>query len=179
MEIYKVSGNESTPDICLDQNRGIFIFNGRSLPENASSIYLPVITWFDEYIKNPNDETLLDIRFDYINSSSIKQLAKLFVLLENIITKGGKLQVRWHFAAEAASPPPCPLRMLPSPAEPESRSYCRSVRKSVTWMIRLSVRIEPRVPKILVCRPSSLQNAVITICPVRSPAKEKFTTRAL
>jgi len=121
MEIYKVSGNESTPDICLDQNRGIFIFNGRSLPENASSIYLPVITWFDEYIKKPNDETLLDIRFDYINSSSIKQLAKLFVLLENIITKGGKVQVWWHFAAE----------------DPDTKAYGEHLSKLVSYPIVL------------------------------------------
>jgi len=102
MDIFKLSGNESTPDVCLDQHRGLFVFGGRSLPENAIVVYNPIISWFEEYVKKPNDETVVDISFEYINSSSMKQLAKLMVLFEEIPTNGGKLQVKWHYAPEDA-----------------------------------------------------------------------------
>jgi len=100
MEIYKISGTESSPDVYLDQNKGIFTLSGRSLPENAINVYLPIINWFDEYSQNPNPETVVEINFEYINSASIKQLAKLVVTLEKIKANGGQISVNWHFTPE-------------------------------------------------------------------------------
>lgn len=100
MNVYTINGTESTPNIYLDKNGGIFSITGRSLPENAINVYSPVMSWFEEYSKSPNPETTLDIHFEYINSSSIKQLAKLLTSLEKIASNGGKVAVKWHHAAE-------------------------------------------------------------------------------
>lgn len=100
METLKITGDDSSPDVYLDKERDIFIINGRSLPEDAIAVYAPIIKWFDTYIESPNANTLLDIRFEYINSSSIKQIAKLLALLQKIKDKGFGIKVKWHYAEE-------------------------------------------------------------------------------
>lgn len=97
METYKVSGNNFIPDVCLDKDRGIFVIGGRSLPENANAIYAPIIEWWENYIADPNANTLIDLGFEYINSSSMNQIARIMALLNTIHDKKSRILVRWHY----------------------------------------------------------------------------------
>ncbi len=93
----RLKTTEDTPQIIFDQEKNEFSLSGRSLPENASSFYLPVIRWMQEYIKDPNPATELNINLDYFNSSSIKQIMQLFMLLEELVKSGKEAKVVWCY----------------------------------------------------------------------------------
>lgn len=97
MDQYKVSGNDFIPDVCLDKERGIFVIGGRSIPENPQTIYDPIIEWWKYYVNNPNADTIIDLGFEYINSSSIMQIARIMSLLDTIHNKKSMVMARWHY----------------------------------------------------------------------------------
>ena len=47
METIKIQGTEDTPKIILDAENEIMEISGRSLPEDVSSFYEPVLNWLN------------------------------------------------------------------------------------------------------------------------------------
>ncbi len=97
METYKINGQDGIPEITLDKEQNQFFFGGRSIPENAVSMYAPAIDWLCKYCKEPNETTEVSFCFEYINSSSMKQIAKILSLLESIKST---VKVYWHYNEE-------------------------------------------------------------------------------
>jgi len=94
MQRFFVSGNKQQPTVELDQSKGIFKFEGRSIVGNPVEFYSPIRDWFKEYCANPNEKTIIEIRMDYFNSSTFKELIDIFKLLKTIKEQG--LQVKWY-----------------------------------------------------------------------------------
>lgn len=97
LEKLFIKGTKETPEIVLDQTAGIFKINGRSLPENAFEFYAPVIEWVKSYSQSPNSSTHLSLSIEYLNSGSLKQIFRLFYLLEDLIELGSDANIVWHY----------------------------------------------------------------------------------
>ncbi|MBR5644690.1 MAG: DUF1987 domain-containing protein [Salinivirgaceae bacterium] len=97
MENYISNGSELLPKFCFDKEKNLFSISGRSIPENAIDVYSPIIEWWQQYIQNPNPETIIEMNFEYINSSSMKQIAKLVALLDTVPANKSAVKVRWHY----------------------------------------------------------------------------------
>lgn len=91
-----VQQEKDTPEIILDSENGIFSFIGRSIPENAVSFYKPVIEWITDYLIKPNDLTEIKFKFDYFNTASAKQIAKIMLLFEKL-SKKSRVVLKWHY----------------------------------------------------------------------------------
>lgn len=98
MENYIANGNELTPKACFDKEQNLFSISGRSIPENAIEFYAPIIEWWQQYLQNPNPETSIDMNFEYINSSSMKQIARLIAILDKV--EKSKINIRWHYNSD-------------------------------------------------------------------------------
>jgi len=86
-----------SPAVNLDKEKQLFEIKGKSLPENVNIFYQPIIDWFTEYFKNPNEETVLHFKLDYLNTASSKALLSLFLVVEEAIKNGKKAQVKWYY----------------------------------------------------------------------------------
>lgn len=93
----KLKGTEDTPEVNLDSEANQFVISGRSLPEDAVEFYRPVISWVKAYVQSPNPDTEFQIKLQYFNSSSVKQVSDLLVTLEGIIKAGKKVKVTWLY----------------------------------------------------------------------------------
>jgi len=98
MEKINIRETDTTPIVILDKENGVFRFEGKTLPENVAVFYQPIIDWFTEYIKDPNPETILVLKLDYINTASSKALFSIFIKLEEIIAKGFDVKIKWYYA---------------------------------------------------------------------------------
>lgn len=67
-----LEGSEDTPKIILDATNSIFEISGRSLPEDASDFYKPILKWINEYALEPNPKTEFVFKFEYFNTASSK-----------------------------------------------------------------------------------------------------------
>jgi len=96
METIKIQGTEDTPKIMLDVENDIMEISGRSLPEDVSSFYEPVLNWLNEYAENPNKKTVFNFKLTYFNTASSKLLLDILMKLEEMHEKGNDVLIRWH-----------------------------------------------------------------------------------
>jgi hypothetical protein len=97
METIKIQGTEDTPKVILDKDTDIMEISGRSLPEDVTSFYEPVLTWLEEYSQNPNKKTIFNFKLVYFNTASSKLLLDILMKLEEIHEAGNDVLIRWHF----------------------------------------------------------------------------------
>jgi hypothetical protein len=98
MEKINIRETGTTPLVILDKENGVFKFEGKTLPENVNIFYQPIVDWFNEYIENPNEETILETKLEYINTASSKALFSIFLKLEQLVEKGHKVKMQWYYA---------------------------------------------------------------------------------
>src|SRR5687767_13976738 len=95
-EAFVHNPSEDVPSIKLDAASGLFEITGRSLPEDATGFYVPVIQWMLGYSRSPNPETTFIFRLEYFNTSSAKQLFKIMNILQEI-SKEKPVKIKWHY----------------------------------------------------------------------------------
>ena len=97
METIKIQGTEDTPKIMLDAENEIFEISGRSLPEDVSAFYEPVLNWLNEYSENPKSKTVFNFKLTYFNTASSKLLLDILMKLEEMHEKGQEVLIKWHY----------------------------------------------------------------------------------
>jgi hypothetical protein len=100
METIKIQGTEDTPKIILDVDNDIMEISGRSLPEDVSAFYEPVLNWLKEYSENPLDKTVFNFRLTYFNTASSKLLLDILMILEELKENGHDVLIVWHYPEE-------------------------------------------------------------------------------
>ena len=95
-----IEGGDDTPAVIFDSERGKFEISGRSLPENILSFYVPLYDWVLEYLRNPNNETIVDLKIDYLNSASHKAINDLLDIFTELLKIGKVVTVNWHYLEE-------------------------------------------------------------------------------
>jgi len=97
MEVLEITSTEDCPDILFNPNTGVFSISGRSLPEDPPSFFKPVFQWLSEYALAPHAATLLNIKLDYFNTSSARQVMELLIALEKIESTDRTVTVNWYY----------------------------------------------------------------------------------
>ncbi len=88
---------DDSPEVVFDKDKGIFLLEGISLPEETVLFYDTLIKWLEEYSKNPNEETVFNFKINYYNSTSSIQFVRIFKILEKIQEQGKKVKVIWYY----------------------------------------------------------------------------------
>jgi len=97
METIKIQGTEDTPRIILDADNKVLEISGRSLPEDVTAFYEPVLNWLNEYSEKPNDKTVFNFKLTYFNTASSKLLLDILMKLEEMHENGNNVLIRWHY----------------------------------------------------------------------------------
>ncbi len=98
MQALKIPATNETPAITFDKANAVFSIIGRSMPENASKFYNPVMDWLLIYTQNPNLQTNLDINLEYFNTASSKLILDILVLFSNLTKMPNhSLTINWLY----------------------------------------------------------------------------------
>jgi hypothetical protein len=97
MEKYSVEGNQKTPTINFDPNKGELEIYGNSIPENSVDFYKPIIAALDEYMTAPQPTTNVTFNMRYFNTSSSKRILDIFKKLETLNRNGSPVTVNWVY----------------------------------------------------------------------------------
>jgi hypothetical protein len=97
MENLVIPGSAKTPSIDFNAESGRVLLRGRSIPENSIEFYKPLNDWLDAYAQTPVENTTVDMRLEYFNTSSSKCILDLFKRLERIYSSDRKVNVNWYF----------------------------------------------------------------------------------
>ncbi|BDX37860.1 MAG: DUF1987 domain-containing protein [Bacteroidales bacterium] len=97
METIKIMGTDDTPTVILDAENEIYEISGRSLPEDVTAFYDPILGWLDEYASSPNKKTIFTFKLVYFNTASSKLLLDILMKLEQMHEAGNDILVRWYY----------------------------------------------------------------------------------
>ena len=97
MNELNIEASDSTPKIHLDKTSGIFEFCGKSFPEDSRIFYAPVFEWLNTYLNEPNEETHVEFRLEYFNSSSSLIILEILNIFDKIHKAGKKVTVSWNY----------------------------------------------------------------------------------
>ena len=91
-----IQPTDDTPKVTSEISGITLSISGRSLPEDAISFYSPVIEWLKNYIQSPQTESNFNFHFEYISTSSTKQIMKLFLMI-NELAGSKSVKVCWKY----------------------------------------------------------------------------------
>ena len=55
----------NTPYLRFDGVNGVIEIKGRSLPEDCSFLFQPLLEWLDNYMQKPSEKTVVNFHFEY------------------------------------------------------------------------------------------------------------------
>jgi hypothetical protein len=96
MDAIIINATEDTPKVILDAAGGIFEIAGRSLPEDVTKFFNPVLTWLEEYANAPNPTTVFNFKLTYFNTASSKIILDILLKLEAI----SNIAIKWHYPSD-------------------------------------------------------------------------------
>jgi hypothetical protein len=97
MNTIKIMGTDDTPNVILDSDNDVFEISGRSLPEDVTAFYEPILRWLEEYSSNPNPKTVFTFKLVYFNTASSKLLLDILMKLEQMHEDGKDVLIRWYY----------------------------------------------------------------------------------
>ena len=97
MEPLRIEATDETPKVVLDPANNAFEFSGKSLPEDVTTFYKPVLDWLDAYGNSPNPQTVVNFKLLYFNTASSKLILDILFKLEELTEKGANISIKWHF----------------------------------------------------------------------------------
>src|SRR6056297_658289 len=97
MESISIEGTPKTPAVSFNAETGVIEIKGRSIPENSIEFYRPLVEWLEDYSKNPQKLTTVNIQLEYFNTSSSKCILDVFKKLESIKKARNDVIINWYY----------------------------------------------------------------------------------
>lgn len=98
MNILTLAQTNKTPEVLFDPAQNYFLIKGRSIPENSTEFYHPVMEWLDKFAASEVEAPVtVEVKLEYFNTSSSKCLVDIFRKLEKMHLKGQPVAVNWYY----------------------------------------------------------------------------------
>ena len=86
--------------MAVDISFGILNFTGRSILTDPKVFFEPVNNWVNKYMKSPAEETVVNVKLEYIDTASTQALYQILRTLNSVRKKGLVFMVNWHVEDE-------------------------------------------------------------------------------
>jgi hypothetical protein len=97
MDVIKIQGTDDTPSVILDAASGTFEIAGRSLPEDVSSFYGPILAWLTQFAAEGTGKIVFNFKLSYFNTASSKLILDIMMKLEDMKKAGKDVLIRWNY----------------------------------------------------------------------------------
>lgn len=97
--LQKLLIKDETHSINIEFNNEtkVLEMKGHTLPPNAKTFFIPIVTWAEEFLKTKPSETTINIAFKYLHSAAGKQVFELIRLLKHSEANGNSITVNWYY----------------------------------------------------------------------------------
>lgn len=92
----QISGTSTTPEIIFDSDNGLLSFLGSSYPEQADTFYSPIYQQIEAALQTPMQKLKISCAFIFINSSSLKQVLKILMMIEQHYQPDYEYELYWY-----------------------------------------------------------------------------------
>jgi len=97
MESLRIEKSEKTPLFIMKD--GYIRLSGRSITQNSRQLFKPCLDWVKQYVQTPAIITQIDLFFEYIDTSSIRCLVDILVVLGTITKNNSdnQIKINWYY----------------------------------------------------------------------------------
>ena len=93
-----IEATVKTPRIDFNSNSGLISISGISIPEDPQEFFMPLDDELDVYVNEPSENTCLEFKLEYFNTSSSKCILDVFKKIEGIHKEGNSTMIiNWHY----------------------------------------------------------------------------------
>lgn len=96
MEGYFIRSSKVTPSVYFNPKKQLLDMRGRSNPENPLTFYNYLLKNLDDYANMSNDKIIVNLAFEYVNTSSSKCLFLMLDKLKDMNDSGKSVTVNWY-----------------------------------------------------------------------------------
>ena len=100
MESLNIEETSRTPGIRYIPEKNKIEIKGKSIPEDPRDFFNPVLDWFENFASSPPENTEVDVKLEYFNTSASKTFLQIFKKLEDIPKKKGKVRINWYYEVD-------------------------------------------------------------------------------
>jgi hypothetical protein len=98
MEHLFIAKTDDTPEVDFNPSSKEMKLTGRSLPEDVTTFYQPVLDWLDQLEETPSGEYKFIVNLEYFNTASSKLILDILMRLEDIHTGGDTtIEIIWNY----------------------------------------------------------------------------------
>ncbi len=97
MDNLILAKTKSTLGVNFNASSGECVLEGSSFPENTSDFFKPVTDWLIKYMLEVTGKVTLNLKFDYLNSSSIKFISDIADRLQSYHNAGAEVELKWYY----------------------------------------------------------------------------------
>jgi len=94
MDKLIIEAGEKTPGISM--GTGTIVFHGRSIVEDPKTFFEPVLNWFKKYLADLEEETVVTVKLDYMDSQTTQVLFQMLKQLK-ALEPDHVLTVNWYY----------------------------------------------------------------------------------
>jgi hypothetical protein len=88
---------QSTPAVKAEWDTGLLVMTGESYPENTYEIFDSIIGWVEEFLGSEDRPLKVELKLNYLNTSSIRAMIDIFDRLQSAADDGKLITVYWFY----------------------------------------------------------------------------------
>ncbi len=92
----KIEATAKTPKLKVIPSKGLIHVSGISIPEDPKSFYAPFHAAISDYMKDPNEKTIVEFKLEYFNTSTTLIIRNIIRRLKDF-NSTTDLKVCWYF----------------------------------------------------------------------------------
>ncbi len=100
MKSIHIKKTYRTPELILDVDKGLIEINGKSVLENHAEFFAAFLKTLDEYVKSPNEKTIVNFNIDYLDSRSSKVFIQILKKIDTIFKNKKSIVLNWYLLDE-------------------------------------------------------------------------------
>lgn len=97
MENLNIQRTENSLGVSFNAASGVMKIEGVSYPEDPVMFFVSLNTWLKNYMGEARGPLTLDLKLDYLNSSSTKCLLDFIEKLEDYYNNGADVKINWYY----------------------------------------------------------------------------------
>jgi hypothetical protein len=96
LEDLLIARTKYTPEIRF-LTSGTLSIKGLSLLENSYEMYLQAIDWLKAFGNEPPRDIRLDLKLEYLDTSSVRSVVDIVKLLNSFKDRGFNIRINWYY----------------------------------------------------------------------------------
>ena len=97
MKPLVIKETHKTPRVVINPADGLIEIKGKSIPEDGSIFFNPILRELDKLGQQPPSRTEVNIQLEYFNTNSSKYIYQIFKKLESMHKENSKIEINWFY----------------------------------------------------------------------------------